>query len=252
MGSLSAVITTFASMVLVAADPAGLISAEPTSEETSPSNAYPEMVSLNHEALSWPSSRKISRTEVTWAQYLRSVEDGSCAVPKDVTGRPYDPSILPRDDYPVVGVTTEDANCYVRWLGEKLGKRLRLPTSAEYDALYQIIGTTSFEEQREMLKRQNQPSFDPRTMWSFLEVSALPDDALGLKGLSDNVIELTSSVRDARGDDCRPYPSPCQIVIVRGRVFGSYLNSREPVKGTLFEGWADHPNTGIGFRVVGE
>ena len=67
----------------------------------------------------------VSKTEVTFVEY-----DGFC----EATGseKP-DDSEWGRGDNPVINISIEDAGAYCSWLGELLGKNIRLPNSKEWE-----------------------------------------------------------------------------------------------------------------------
>ena len=67
----------------------------------------------------------IGRTEVTFDQY-----DGFC----EATGRTKpDDSEWGRGDSPVINITIEDAKAYCEWLSALLNKKIRLPSSSEWE-----------------------------------------------------------------------------------------------------------------------
>ncbi len=71
--------------------------------------------------------------EVTWAEYALAVDSGSCAMPQNGYKKPIAfGHSLPRDNYPVTGVTANDVKCYLSWLNRQTGRNFRLPTSAEW------------------------------------------------------------------------------------------------------------------------
>lgn len=69
----------------------------------------------------------IAETEVTITQYrefLAATEGENSAKLKSIRGKP---------DEPVTGVSRADAEAYCRWLSEKIGAEVRLPTEAEWE-----------------------------------------------------------------------------------------------------------------------
>ena len=67
----------------------------------------------------------IGRTEVTFDQY-----DGFC----EATGKTKpDDSEWGRGDSPVINITIEDSKAYCEWLSALLNKKIRLPSSSEWE-----------------------------------------------------------------------------------------------------------------------
>ncbi len=80
----------------------------------------------------------LSKTEVTVGQYMACVQAGACPEPEwKATDTPsyYKDmgAALTGDNYPIVGVSWENAQAYVQWLGQQTGKQYRLPTEAEWE-----------------------------------------------------------------------------------------------------------------------
>jgi len=69
----------------------------------------------------------IQKVEATNQMYSRCVELGICEPPQADTGLPDQYANADYDNYPVVGVTWEDARTYCEWIGG------RLPTEAEWE-----------------------------------------------------------------------------------------------------------------------
>jgi formylglycine-generating enzyme required for sulfatase activity len=81
---------------------------------------------------------KLAKTEVTVSQYMACVKAGGCEKPEWDAANPSEYYIkmgeaLKGDNYPVVGVSWNDATAYVKWLSKETGKTYRLPTEAEWE-----------------------------------------------------------------------------------------------------------------------
>lgn len=90
-----------------------------------------------------------AKFELTWNEYLASVDDGICPFPDDInpsTGLPFNrpiPDAL-RIDWPVVDLLIEEANCYVDWLEAKSGLDVEIPTGEEWRWLARGGGSSRY------------------------------------------------------------------------------------------------------------
>ena len=89
---------------------------------------------------------RMMKYEVTVAQYLQCVKAKSCRVPEwQQRGSQYNivtgsnnvykkmGTALTGGNYPIVGISWNDALAYARWLKRRTGKRWRLPSEAEWE-----------------------------------------------------------------------------------------------------------------------
>jgi formylglycine-generating enzyme required for sulfatase activity len=81
---------------------------------------------------------QIAKTETTVAQYMACVDAGACPPPawKEANASDYYKSLgagLSGSDYPIVGVSWDNANAYAKWLSQETGNSYRLPTEAEWE-----------------------------------------------------------------------------------------------------------------------
>lgn len=99
----------------------------------------------------------IGRTEVSVAEYQQCVAARACPEPEwrepggtqnieTGTGRYYKNlgATVTGPDYPIVGVSYNDANAYVAWLSELTGHRYRLPSEAEWEYAARAGTSTAF------------------------------------------------------------------------------------------------------------
>ncbi|UOG91463.1 MAG: formylglycine-generating enzyme family protein [Candidatus Thiothrix sulfatifontis] len=88
----------------------------------------------------------LSETEVTVGQYMACVKAGACPEPAwQEKGGEYNTTTgtndlykkmgaaLTGDNYPIVGVSWQNAQAYVQWLSKQTSKKYRLPTEAEWE-----------------------------------------------------------------------------------------------------------------------
>lgn len=74
-------------------------------------------------------------------QGIRTYEEGSYDWTKGASWRR--PGFAQTDEHPVVGVSWNDAQAYVKWIAEKTGKAYRLPSEAEREYAARAKTTTS-------------------------------------------------------------------------------------------------------------
>ena len=96
---------------------------------------------------------KLSKYEVTFAQWDACVTDGGCNgysphdgvyAAADGSGKPYYGESWGRGDRPVVNVSWYDAQSFIDWLNDKIGGNYRLPSEAEWEYAARAGSTTKY------------------------------------------------------------------------------------------------------------
>ncbi|MDE2975540.1 MAG: formylglycine-generating enzyme family protein [Gemmatimonadota bacterium] len=201
--------------------------------------------------------------EVTFEEWDACAEAGGCG------GRLPDDFGWGRGRRPVIDVSWEDAQAYVRWLSGEAGKPYRLLTEAEWE--YAARAGTRTERywgasEAEQCRYANgyDRTGDAETLaWSPADcsdgfartapVGSFLPNAFGLYDMLGNVWELTE---DCWNDDYRDAPTDgsawrsgdCSVRVLRGGSWWSapwYLRSASRYAGT-----AGYRNYSIGFRVA--
>jgi formylglycine-generating enzyme required for sulfatase activity len=167
-------------------------------------------------------------------------------------------------DHPVVGVSWDDAQLYLRWLSARTGKRYRLPTEAEWEYACRAGAATAFSFGATI--RPDQANYDARFAWQAgvrgvarrgtTPVGTYPPNGWGLCDMHGNVWEWVQDVMhadyegapvdgsawEAGGDQARR--------VLRG---GSWLYHPRYLRSAVRNGFAARlSNDKVGFRVVRE
>ena len=183
----------------------------------------------------------IQRSEVTNGQYSRCVEAKACTAPAN--DRWNDPAYV---DHPVTNVTWQQANAYARWAGG------RLPTEAEWEKACRGSDGRIFPwgdtGPTPDLANLNANAVDTTPVGTY---SPQGDSAYGLVDMAGNVLEWTSSKRQAypyAGQDGREDPKGNDKRTLRG---GSWASGGDGVRcAERSDVIAEGGLNGIGFRVV--
>ena len=119
--------------------------------------------------------------EVTFAEWDACVSVGGCNgyVPAD---RGWG-----RDLHPVIHVSWNDAQVYVKWLSNKTGKRYRLLSEAEWEYVARAGTRTSFHFGRTI--STDQANYNRNYRAQTVEVGAFPSNRYGLHDVHGNVDE---------------------------------------------------------------
>jgi formylglycine-generating enzyme required for sulfatase activity len=159
----------------------------------------------------------MSRREITVAEFREFVtatayvteaeRDGGCMVQGGKSW--HEPKYSQTGDHPVVCVSWNDANAYVRWLAAQTGKAYRLPTEAEWEYAARGGTATRYSWGDDFVPgRANCWGCLPPEMFHWtVPVGSFPPNAFGLFDLEGNVWELTSSEWSGRYEGLDLAPS---------------------------------------------
>ncbi len=148
----------------------------------------------------------MGRYEVTVGQYLKCVDDGGCKAPEWLeegsacnihTGDDnYYKKLgeaLTDKNYPIVGVSWNDAVAFSKWLSKKTGYKFRLPTEAEWEYACRSCGkevkygTSSGKISHDLA---NYDGTGGKDVWEHTSpVGSFPPNQAGLYDMSGNVWE---------------------------------------------------------------
>jgi len=194
----------------------------------------------------------LASTEVTFAQWDACVSDGGCR------HRPEDEG-WGRGNRPVINVSWNDAQEYVRWLSRKTGEEYRLPSEAEWEYSARAGTTTRFSTGNCITTGQanfngNYPANGcPKGQYRrrTVAVGSFSPNAFGLHDMHGNVWEW---VQDCWNDSYRGAPSDgsawmsgdCGRAVLRGGSWG--YNGQDLRSAFRYRGPRDLRNDFTGFR----
>lgn len=181
----------------------------------------------------------IDQLEVTVARYRRCVEADIChqAAALDILG----------DDYPVVGMTWDDASAYCQWVGK------RLPTEAEWEKAARGTDGRWYPWGNEWADNRANPSLDIKNL---RPVGSYPEGAspYGVLDMGGNALEWVVDLYGPypeQADSNVFLPRASQQRAVRGRQVGPTEKPAGPAMSTTIR-WGDNTDKplaqNIGFR----
>jgi formylglycine-generating enzyme required for sulfatase activity len=191
----------------------------------------------------------VGRYEVTFDEWDRCVEEGSCK------HRPDDRE-WGRGNRPVINVSWLDAKAFVTWLSEKTGQTYRLPSEAEWEYAARGGANTPYWWGRDVGARQaNCRDCKTDGPTQTMPVGSFKANPLGLFDTAGNAAEW---VEDCWNDNYRGAPvngsawqtGQCRLRVLRGGAFDSqtkYLRSQ-----ARFRYDSDVRFSANGFRVLRE
>jgi formylglycine-generating enzyme required for sulfatase activity len=167
------------------------------------------------------------------------------------------PGFAQKDEDPVVLVTFADANAFAAWASRKTGKRVRLPTEAEWEYAARAGTTTPWYGANKEDEALALGWFKQNAVWTTHPVGMKKPNAFGLFDMGGNVFEWCRDVyapypADAVTDpeNTTAAPGEPERRILRG---GSWL--RDPKRGRSAARHKNAPgtkNADNGFRVAVE
>ena len=205
--------------------------------------------------------------EVTLAEFRKFVEEtnfsapGSCWAHDDGQWKQHaefgwrDPGFPQDERAPVVCVSWEDAQAYVKWLTEKTGERYRLPSESEWGYLARA-GTTTRYHWGEEIRQGHANCGECGSPWDDVGTSPVGSFAANAYGLHDVHGNVWEWVQDCWNEDYRDAPSDgsaweetdCEYRVLRG---GSWRSGPEDLRSAI-RGRDDAASRSedAGFRVV--
>lgn len=193
----------------------------------------------------------VARFETTYAEWDACLRAGAC--PRvGVDGKPVaDDEGWGRGRQPVINVSWDEAQTYVRWLSQHTGERYRLLSEAEWEYAARSGVTTQFST-GEVITR-DQANIGSRNLERSMPVGAFMPNAFGLNDVHGNVYEwvqdcYAEGYEDAPDDGSAFERPACQDRIMRG---GSFNHVDYMVRlGSRNRMGADWRLYTVGFRVA--
>ena len=192
---------------------------------------------------------RITTTEITWAQFEPCIRANVCTEPEDEGWG--------RGNRPVINVSWEDVQVYIRWLNQQTGLEWRLPTEAEWEYAARARGSQAYGSVR---------TLDCASAWfaqgggacgsnyGTATTASFAPNAWGLHDMHGNVWEWTQdcwhdNYSGAPSDGTARGSANCSVKVIRG---GSW--NRDASRATVsYRGRSDKSFAGssnFGFRLV--
>ncbi len=157
-----------------------------------------------------------------------------------------------KGQHPVINVSWNDAQCYVQWLSQKIGKQYRLPTEAEWEYAARAGSTGDYYWGKEDFNKFVWSTENSATS----PVGQLIANKFGLYDMSGNVYEWT---QDCGHGDYKNAPADgsawleaekdyCDVRVIRG---GSLGNGLDDLRSAYrYMGSTDEANRYFGLRIA--
>lgn len=184
------------------------------------------------------SAIRISKTEITRAQWQRCVDAGGCGTAQGGGAA----------EAPVTGISWDDAVGYANWLSQASGQSYRLPTEAEWEYAARSGKATAY------WWGATYPG--PGASASAIKAASdMPENAYGVSGMLGNVREwvadcYVNNYRNAPSDGGAVTTGDCSRPVVRGGSFKTgAAEHRAASRARFSKGTKD---SALGFRVVAD
>jgi formylglycine-generating enzyme required for sulfatase activity len=182
------------------------------------SNDNPHEKPVHHVTIANPFA--IGRHEVTFADWDQCVAGGGCNYSANDHG-------FGRDTRPVIDVSWDDAQMFVRWLSQKTGKIYRLPSEAEWEYAARAGSTTAYWWGKDVGKgRANCADCGAETTKQTSPTGSFRPNAFGLFDTVGNAAEWVQdcwneSYRGAPANGSARTSGDCSLRVLRGGSFSS-------------------------------
>lgn len=186
----------------------------------------------------------VGKYEVTFNQWSACVNGGGCQDNPNPNDQGWG-----RGDRPVVNVSWDDAQEYVRWISRQTGRQYRLLTESEWEYAARAGTTTPYSTGSSMSARQARFNSD-----STAPVGSYPSNLFGIYDMHGNVEEwvgdcYNSSYVGAPSNGTVWESGDCSMRIARGGNFGA-LDARSLHSARRDSQPRSTRFRGIGFRVA--
>ncbi|AKU97382.1 serine/threonine kinase [Labilithrix luteola] len=165
------------------------------------------------------------------------------------------PGFPQADDHPVVIVTYADATAFATWVGTKTGRRVRLPTEAEWEYAARGGTTTPWYGGSTADEASRTGWFKNNSIWTTHPVGQKKANPFGLFDMAGNVAEWCRDVYAPYGKGSAADPESTTAPqgeperhVLRG---GSWLKDANRARSAArFRSTAGTRNAEIGFRII--